>query len=258
MNRRAASQRSTIPPLPLNHPDSHLAAIMREWDAQVLAAEDPLGFVARWGGVVELRKIISMVENYLSLPAPLPHTLLDIGCGACAFLRELHQKHPLITYYGLDISPNMIKAGRLVLPSATLVISEAGALPFKPSSFNSIICYSVLHYIPNMEYLYYTLTDFKRVLKPGGRLVLGDVLSKDHMDACYYFSNKKKTNSDYCFDDKGIVFCPSKWLWLDQAEFKVMLTNMGFSCKITRQLPNLQWGSKLGPQRFDMVCTLEA
>jgi SAM-dependent methyltransferase len=54
--------------------------------------------------------------------------------------------------------------------SASLVPSDARALPFRSSSFDAIVCMSVLEHIHDLDA---AASEFLRVLRPGGVAIVG-------------------------------------------------------------------------------------
>lgn len=85
--------------------------------------------------------------------------VLDVGCGTGSWLSAL----PNITeYVGLDVSP-------LEKPGFEYIVGNAEHLPFGCSSFDGVLCYSVLQHVINPVKV---LAEISRVLKPKGTLAL--------------------------------------------------------------------------------------
>lgn len=82
--------------------------------------------------------------------APGP-AVLDVGCGTGVNLLEAaRQFAPTSLLCGIDISPGMVevaraKAGALGLP-ADIRVGDAEQLPFPDTTFDLVICNSVLHW----------------------------------------------------------------------------------------------------------------
>ncbi|MEI7835433.1 MAG: class I SAM-dependent methyltransferase [Planctomycetota bacterium] len=90
----------------------------------------------------------------------LDGVILDVGCGT-GIISRLYP-HKDIT--GIDISEGMLKYH----PGKCLRAS-ADAIPFEDSSFDAVIGRSILHHLDNPGK---ALAEMRRVLKPGGKLVL--------------------------------------------------------------------------------------
>ncbi len=93
--------------------------------------------------------------------------VVDLGCGPGqigAFVRAAGRR-----VIGLDLSPEMARlaAGRL----DGAVVADLRRLPCKDASVGGVVAfYSVIHV--GREQLRATLTDLRRVLRPGGQLLL--------------------------------------------------------------------------------------
>lgn len=90
---------------------------------------------------------------------------LDIGCGGGAMLLETGATTPA---YGVDLSDQALDHAH-ARGLKGLVKAEAGALPFSPESFGSVLLLDVLEHHARPEQL---LGEVRRVLDPGGVLVV--------------------------------------------------------------------------------------
>ena len=99
--------------------------------------------------------------------------VLDAGCGTGAVLALLSERHPEKRYVGIDLSPEMIAvAGAKKLPNVKFVCGDCEMLPFEPDSFDVITCSMSFHHYPHpLDFL----KSCKRVLRPGGRLIIRDM-----------------------------------------------------------------------------------
>jgi ubiquinone/menaquinone biosynthesis C-methylase UbiE len=97
------------------------------------------------------------------------HRVLDAGCGSGPLSAALRAKGAVIT--GFDASPEMIKLARQRLgEDAMLHVADLNQpLPFADGSFDDVLASLVLHYVPDWTA---PLAELRRVLKPGGRLVV--------------------------------------------------------------------------------------
>lgn len=103
--------------------------------------------------------------------APGSH-VLDLGCGTGALLRALEAQD--VTGVGADVSGAMLDQARRHRPDGTFVQLDGPRLPFADSSFDAVI--SLLSW----RYLDWDpmLAEVARVLRPGGRLLIVDMVAK--------------------------------------------------------------------------------
>lgn len=96
--------------------------------------------------------------------------VLDAGCGTGVLARELAARGVAVT--GVDVSGAMLGLAREKLQGkgVRLVHADIAALPFPDGSYDAVVCFTVLEFLPHPKE---TLQEMWRVLKPGGRLVLG-------------------------------------------------------------------------------------
>jgi SAM-dependent methyltransferase len=98
---------------------------------------------------------------------------LEIGSGTGYFSLNLVQLGTIGKLTATDISPGMLTqlaatATTLGLKNVTTVVTEAETLPFDDESFDLVLGHAVLHHIPDLDRAF---AEFKRVLRPGGRIV---------------------------------------------------------------------------------------
>jgi len=119
------------------------------------------------------RMAAGMAVGVLSGPA------LDVATGTGDFAIALARKRPVTHVVGLDFAPKMLvlagrKAQRKGLAERiSLVVGDAHALPFPDDQF---ICVTVSFGVRNFVYLPLALREMARVLRPGGRLVILEIV----------------------------------------------------------------------------------
>lgn len=100
--------------------------------------------------------------------------VLDVGCGDGALATTLSRRGGRVT--GLDPNPRMLEAARARAKSElldlNLVPGRAETLPFADEMFDRVIAVTVLCFIPQADQ---AIAEMARVLKPGGRLVIGEL-----------------------------------------------------------------------------------
>jgi ubiquinone/menaquinone biosynthesis C-methylase UbiE len=96
--------------------------------------------------------------------------LLDVGCGNGNVLcRLVNNKREL---YGVDLSENMVEECKKRMGArAEIAAGDAQRLPFEDHMFNTVVCNASFHHYPHPEEV---LTEMRRVLKYGGRLLIGE------------------------------------------------------------------------------------
>lgn len=106
--------------------------------------------------------------------------VLEVAVGTAAVFARLQQRvggrGQLV---GVDLSPGMLAATRRRLPDARLVRADARTLPFPNDYFDLLWSSYLLDLIPNQE-MTPLLEEFRRVLKPGGRLLLVNYSKDDN------------------------------------------------------------------------------
>ena len=98
--------------------------------------------------------------------------VLEIGCGAGAFTKQIKSYKSIS---GVDYSIDAINTIKNQIPDGKFYHAEASALPFQDNAFDRIICFSVFFYFASYEYANQTLQEMLRVLKPGGKILIGEV-----------------------------------------------------------------------------------
>jgi ubiquinone/menaquinone biosynthesis C-methylase UbiE len=104
--------------------------------------------------------------------------LLDVACGTGRFLREVKATYPRLHVTGLDLSPHYLAVARRQLQPwsrARLVEGAAEAMPFADAEFDVVTCIYLFHELPP-RIRRVVVGEIRRVLKPGGTLILVDSL----------------------------------------------------------------------------------
>jgi ubiquinone/menaquinone biosynthesis C-methylase UbiE len=118
-----------------------------------------------------------IVLGHLALVPGL--TVLDVGCGAGSYHPKLAARG--VNAVGLDMSFGMVRECRRQAADQRLLVSllqaDAQVLPFPDATFDRAMANHMLYHVPNIRA---ALREIRRVVKPGGRVVLTTNAS-DHM-----------------------------------------------------------------------------
>ena len=97
--------------------------------------------------------------------------VLDLGCGLGASAAYMAGDHRLKTL-GLDISTEMLAEAALACQGLPLVRADIQAIPLTAVSMDGVVCECVLSLADRPQAV---LQECRRVLKPGGSLILSDL-----------------------------------------------------------------------------------
>lgn len=100
-------------------------------------------------------------------------TIVDLACGAGAFLANLKTAFPRAGLIGLDLSPAYLAQARRTSGVAALINANAERLPVADHSLDAVTCIYLFHELPpRVRPL--IAAEIARVLKPGGLLAFAD------------------------------------------------------------------------------------
>jgi len=107
----------------------------------------------------------------LAALAPEPgDAILDVGCGPGFYVADLVSRGTTVT--GVDPSPAMLAIARQRAPGACLLEGTATQLPVEDAAFDRALSVQVFEYVADVGG---ALAELRRVLRPGGRLVIWDI-----------------------------------------------------------------------------------
>jgi ubiquinone/menaquinone biosynthesis C-methylase UbiE len=154
----------------------------------------------------------NLINGYYTRPAILDlagdvagRRILDVGCGAGPLLAALREQGAIVT--GVDPSAKMLDLARQRLGEGAALHQAGlggGPLPFPDGAFDDAIVCLVLHYLEDWKA---PLADLRRVLAPGGRLIVAVNHPFVHRllypDAGYFAP--REYSEDYTFSGQSAV-----------------------------------------------------
>jgi len=126
--------------------------------------------------VLTQRTVLPWILRFDDLP--MVADVLEVGAGAGFSAERLLDRFPGWTMSVTDYDPEMVAQAHARLERfgarATCEVVDATKLPFEDGSFDRVLSLGVWHAVGEWER---ALAETRRVLKPGGHLVLVDLLA---------------------------------------------------------------------------------
>lgn len=176
-----------------------------QWDMLYQSAIDQTGtskldqldsVIAGWAGVENLdAQVTEWIDTTLQRIRGFGgRNFFEIGCGTGQILSKLAPDAD--SYWGADISKVAIDALASQHPQAHIKLLHRPADDFTgipAASFDVVIINSVAQYFPDAAYLQRVIEGAARIVKPGGRIYLGDIQSNALLPT--YHSNALRDHS---------------------------------------------------------------
>lgn len=161
-------------------------------------------------------KVLFGGNDYLEKPClPKPSwRVLDVGCGFANNLVPFADMG--CDCHGVDLHPDMVKTAQEVMDDrgfkSNIKVGSNRSLPYEAESFDLLISINTLHYEGTEENFISALTEFKRVLKPGGSLYISTVGSEHEIyRRAEILGNHRYKIKNFDFrDGEEFFFCDSE------------------------------------------------
>jgi arsenite methyltransferase len=119
---------------------------------------------------------LALTDRAVDLGGFAPDELvLDLGCGLGASADHLSKEYGL-RVLGLDLSATMLIETHSAHPGLPLMQANVLAIPLVDASLDGVLCECVLSLTGEPQTM---LWECRRVLKPGGRLILSDIFLRE-------------------------------------------------------------------------------
>ena len=96
--------------------------------------------------------------------------VLDSGCASGRLFGVLKDRN--VDYLGVDFSERLISIAQKTYPETKFQVANILNLPVPENYFDKVYSISVIHNIPSKDFQLQYLKESKRVLRPGGMLIL--------------------------------------------------------------------------------------
>jgi MPBQ/MSBQ methyltransferase len=135
----------------------------------------------------------NLMDQLLAFIPDKQGKMLDVACGKGETTRYLLSYYQPSKVTAIDISEKLLEVCRGNAPGCTFTMMDAVRIGFKDNCFDNVICVEAAHHFKTREKF---LQEVHRVLKPGGRLVLSDMLVSIWLDEWSLFTPKENYVKD--------------------------------------------------------------
>ena len=117
--------------------------------------------------------------------------ILDVACGPGATTKRLKRSYAPEMITGINISQAQLAEARRRAPDCRFELMDATQLDFPAKQFDGVICVEAAFHFDTRDRF---LREALRVLKPGGSLVIADMLFRDFLKPFAEFGQVPRAN----------------------------------------------------------------
>lgn len=130
--------------------------------------------LSRWDGFTpaQFKSFVDHQIKPLALNITQQFRYLEVGVGVGAFARHILNTYPNASGIGIDLEEPAILIAKTVLPAARmhLLVANMLSIPALDNTFDYVLVPGSLCYIDSLCSILQAISEFVRVLKPGGGL----------------------------------------------------------------------------------------
>ena len=164
-------------------------------------------------------------QTALNLVRPTDQTIVDIGCGEGITLEKIHRLFPERKVMGIDILPENVDICNS--HGCRAIQGDVNNLPFLSKSVDFVFFMEVIEHLEHPEE---AIQEIRRILVPGGRLVI--VFPNDRVFKIARILTLRFREAAY---DSGHV---RQWT---PYEIRSFLKRQGFTSVFSRNIPFYLW-----------------
>jgi SAM-dependent methyltransferase len=157
--------------------------------------------------------------------------VLDFGCGSKPYESLFVNAE---SYTGVDIE----MSGHDHQSSKIDFFYDGKTLPFADQHFDGVVCFEVFEHLFNPDEV---LTEIRRVLKPGGKLLLSTPFSWDEHEAPYDFARYTRFGIQHLLERNGFTVSDIR----KTSTYWLALCQMFIAYLVQHVFPKGNWGKLL-------------
>jgi ubiquinone/menaquinone biosynthesis C-methylase UbiE len=167
--------------------------------------------------------------------------VIDVGAGTAQIPIALCGASPTARVIGVDAAESMLAIGRRNIAGAGLTdrlklkLADAKKLPFTDGAFAAVMSNSIVHHIPEPAAV---LAEMVRVLRPGGRIFVRDLLRPATEPTLQHLVNQYAGGAN---DHQRKMFADSLRAALTLAEVRALVGALGMAPDTVRATSDRHW-----------------
>ena len=155
---------------------------MQDWNPRRYYENSGFYNFGYWGGGAKSQREASedLVDQLVARIFHKGGRMLDVACGLGASTQRLALTFAPDLITGINISDTQIADARMRAPDCTFQVMNATELDFPDDYFDAVICVESAYHFGTRDNFF---EEAHRVLKPGGSLVMSDILFRTPFNA---------------------------------------------------------------------------